>query len=81
MANTSEAHIGGTLTFEVFTMNGQKVWEKSHPLTTTYATERWNLTSTAGVPLPKGIYIFRATISSPAGSEEMNGERLVIVGN
>ena len=81
VANTSEAHIGGTLTFEVFTMNGQKVWEKSHPLTTTYATERWNLTSTAGVPLPKGIYIFRATISSPAGSEEMNGERLVIVGN
>ncbi len=81
VANVSESHIGSDITFEVFTLTGKKVWEKTQTLTAPYATERWNLKSMAGVPLPKGIYLFRATISSPTGTEEMDGERLVIVGN
>ena len=79
VANIHEQHIGGTITFEVYTLTGQKVWENNQPITTTYATHRWNLTSTSGTPLPKGLYIFRAIITSEQGKEEIDGERLVII--
>lgn len=79
VANIAENHIGGTITFEVFTSTGQKVWEQHRTISSTYATERWNLTTSSGTPLPKGLYIFRAKITSEQGVEEMEGERLIII--
>ena len=79
VANIDEQHIGGTITFEVYTTTGQKVWEQQQAVSATYATERWNLTTASGTPLPKGLYIFRARISSEQGEEELDGERLIII--
>lgn len=79
VAHTNESHIGGSITFEVYTTTGQKVWEKVSPLDSSYTTERWNLTTSTGIPVPKGLYIFRAKINSPEGSEELEGERLIII--
>ena len=79
VANISQEHIGGNITFEVYTVTGQKVWEKTQAITHAYATERWNLTTLSGTPLAKGLYIFRATITSPQGSEKMDGERLIVI--
>lgn len=79
VANIPEAHIGGTITLEVYTTTGQKVWTNTSTIDATYSTQRWNLTSSSGLPLPKGIYIFRSIISSPQGEEEIDGERLIII--
>lgn len=79
VANIDEQHIDGSITFEVYTTNGQKVWEKSQMLHTTYATQQWGLTTNSGTPLPKGLYIFRAKVSSPNGTEELEGERIIII--
>lgn len=79
VANISQEHIGGNITFEVYTVTGHKVWEKTQAITHAYATERWNLTTLSGTPLAKGLYIFRATITSPQGSEKMDGERLIVI--
>ena len=79
VANIEAHHAGGTITFEVYTIKGQKVWEQSQTITNTYATQRWNLTTISGTPLPKGLYIFRATIKSEQGEEELDGERLIII--
>lgn len=79
VANVSESHIGGTITFEVYTTTGQKVWTDVQKIQTSHPTLQWNLTSNSNIPLPKGIYIFRAKIESQNGSEEIDGERLIII--
>ena len=79
VANISQGHIGGNITFEVYTVTGQKVWEKTQTITHTYASERWNLSTMSGAPVAKGLYIFRATITSPQGNEKMDGERLIVI--
>ena len=79
VANISEAHIGGTITFEVYTTTGQKIWTNVQKIHTSHPTQHWNLTTNSNTPLPKGIYIFRAKIESQNGSEEIDGERLIII--
>ena len=79
VANVSESHVGGTITFEVYTTTGQKVWSNVQKIQTSHPTLHWNLTSNSNIPLPKGIYIFRAKIESQNGSEEIDGERLIII--
>ena len=79
VANVDTQHVGGTITFEVYTTTGKKVWQQQQTLTTTYATQRWNLATASGMPVSKGLYIFRATITSEQGEEEIDGERLIVL--
>jgi hypothetical protein len=79
VANVDAQHVGGTITFEVYTTTGKKVWQQQQTLTTTYATQRWNLATASGMPVPKGLYIFRATITSEQGEEEIDGESLIVL--
>ncbi len=68
-----------TLSLEVYDMNGHKVWSHAAENSTGYIVFPWNLCSTAGAPLPSGIYLYRAVLSSATGKEKTETKKIIIV--
>lgn len=79
VANLSDQHVGGTATFEVYSLLGQKLWNNSQTITSNTITKAWNLTTSSGIPLEKGVYLYRMIIESSVGVEEYDAERIIIL--
>jgi hypothetical protein len=79
VANLSDQHVGGTATFEVYSLMGQKLWNNSQTITSNTITKAWNLTTSSGIPLEKGVYLYRMIIESSVGVEEYDAERIIIL--
>lgn len=66
---------------EVFDLNGRKVWTGISPALNsgnTNITIGWNLCDSGGNRIPRGIYIYRATVSAPdSGSVSKTGKLAV----
>ena len=76
-------HSAVDVTIEVFNFQGQTIWRNTeHAIcdgnTYTYA---WDVTSTDGRPMPTGVYIYRATMSSGGSSEVTKSGKFVVINN
>lgn len=66
---------------EVFDLNGRRVWiSESRTSTDSSAglTIGWDLTDGAGVRVPRGIYLYRATVISPEGPSATKSYKLAV---
>ncbi|MCI7379658.1 MAG: type IX secretion system sortase PorU [Bacteroidales bacterium] len=64
------------VTMEVYDIAGRRVWHKDQSVQgANYVSVPWQLTDTAGTPLPSGIYIYRAIIDG----KETKAKKLVIL--
>lgn len=70
-----------SLTLEVFDLAGRKVWSRS--LTSPGASKNvfntsWNLCDTSGARVPRGIYLYRATATTPEGTQSSKTKKLAV---
>lgn len=67
---------------EVYDMMGKLVWISAAESVTGasgYHTKNWNLTNAAGVPLPAGVYLYRAKVTGANGEMETDAKKMVII--
>lgn len=67
---------------EVYDMMGKLVWISAAESVTGasgYHTKDWNLTNAAGVPLPAGVYLYRAKVTGANGEMETDAKKMVII--
>ena len=72
-----------SVTIEVYDLMGRRVWSttqsgRSDMYTTTPVT--WDLTDTGGRRVPRGIYVYRATISTDGVKEATKAKKLAVAG-
>lgn len=67
--------------FEVFDVNGVRVWHNSSADRTDSSSAlrlKWDYTTAAGNRVNKGIYICRATVTSPEGKTANKSKKIVV---
>lgn len=71
------------VTIEVFNLQGQMLWQHSQCLasTSTECVIDWDVTATGGQPMPTGVYVYRARLSSDGSSEQTKTEKIIILNN
>ncbi len=71
------------VTIELFNFQGVKLWQYSEcmPSTGTQCVVDWDVTTSDGRPMPTGVYIYRARLSSEEGSEQTKTEKIIILNN
>lgn len=71
------------ITFEVYTINGTRVWRSAPQQVVagqTGASVLWHLTDEAGTPLPSGLYLYRVKISrNNNGMTESKAHKIIVV--
>ncbi|MDE5773874.1 MAG: type IX secretion system sortase PorU, partial [Muribaculaceae bacterium] len=68
-------------TIEVFDLNGHTVWRSDEEVATDMASALkvyWNLCDFTGNRVPRGIYLYRATIKSPEGTSTTASRKLAV---
>jgi len=65
-----------TAMIEIFDIAGRKVWMQSLEGGNTQAT--WDLTDGSGNRVPRGIYLYRATVTRPDGTELHQTKKLAV---
>ncbi|MDE5903392.1 MAG: type IX secretion system sortase PorU [Muribaculaceae bacterium] len=66
---------------EVFDLNGRRVWTSSRTTATDMLASLsipWDLCSADGVRVPRGIYVYRATVTSPDGTSATRSKKLAV---
>ncbi|MDE6717897.1 MAG: type IX secretion system sortase PorU [Muribaculaceae bacterium] len=66
---------------EVFDLGGRRVWSREQNVTTdmqSVVTTTWNLCDAGGVRVPRGIYIYRATVKTPEGTYSSKSRKLAV---
>lgn len=66
---------------EVFDLSGKNVWTGSTPQISssgTSVTLGWDLRDTNGVRVPRGIYIYRAIVTTPEGATIVKSNKLAV---
>lgn len=66
---------------EVFDLNGRRVWSSNRDTSTDVSAGirvPWNLCDFSGVRVPRGIYIYRATVTSPTGPSTTKSYKLAV---
>jgi len=68
-------------TIEVFDLNGRKMWSsQSNGMTDIDSSmnARWDLTDQSGHRVPRGIYLYRATVATPEGMTRTKTKKLAV---
>ncbi len=77
-AESEEAH---TVSTEIYDIAGRKIW--AHQASTNggsgYSSTEWRLTDGSGAPVPAGIYLYRAVVSSPSQRMETKTKKIIVV--
>ena len=71
------------VTIELFDFQGRILWSNTENAVcagTTY-TYTWDVSASGGQPIPTGVYLYRAKISSAGGSEQTKTRKIVILNN
>ncbi len=71
------------VTIELFDFQGRILWSNSETAVcdgTTY-TYTWNAAAAGGQPIPTGVYLYRAKISSAGSSQQTKTRKIVIMNN
>ena len=66
---------------EVFDLNGRKIWSSQIDASTDIEAGirvPWNLCDPAGVRVPRGIYLYRATVTTPQGRSATKSYKLAV---
>lgn len=66
---------------EVFDLSGRRVWNNSKNATTdmqSVTTTEWDLKDQGGVRVPRGIYLYRATVRTPEGTYTSKTRKLAV---
>lgn len=70
-----------TVIVDVFDIGGRKVWSGTSSGVSDFLAPvqiSWNLRNFSGVRVPRGIYLYRATVVSPEGSESTMTKKLAV---
>lgn len=65
----------------IYDLNGRKMWETDETLSSdlqSIISTRWDLTDTGGNRVPRGIYIYRATLESPEGTCSSKSKKIAV---
>lgn len=68
-------------TVEVFDLNGRTVWRSSDNMSTDITAGlriQWDLNDASGCRVARGIYLYRATITSPEGMTKTASKKLAV---
>lgn len=68
-------------TIEVFDLGGRRVWSRHTETETGMDSSirfQWDLKDQSGVRVPRGIYLYRATLTSPEGAETTETRKLAV---
>lgn len=68
-------------TFEVFDLQGRCVWSGESDAGTDFDSSismQWDLKGNDGARVPRGIYLYRATVSTPEGTETTATSKLAV---
>ncbi len=68
-------------TIEVFDLNGRVVWSSTEKLSTDtncVLNTTWNLCDHSGVRVPRGIYLYRATVTTQEGTYSSKSRKLAV---
>lgn len=68
-------------TVEVFDLNGRRVWSSNRTTSTDMLASisvQWDLCTAQGVRVPRGIYLYRATVTSPDGTSATRSRKLAV---
>jgi len=63
---------------EVFDLGGRRVWYSDAPRGDGALSTKWNLTDRGGTRVPRGIYLYRATVRDAAGNERKATKKLAV---
>lgn len=66
---------------EVFNLEGRKVWHHTEDVSTDRDSRirvKWDLCATAGSRVPRGIYLYRATVTAPEGTYSSSTRKLAV---
>ncbi len=66
---------------EVFDLNGRRVWSSEENASTDIQaaiSKTWDLKDASGVRVPRGIYLYRATITTENGTSTTKTQRLAV---
>ena len=66
---------------EVFDLMGRTVWQSERSVTTdmnSSLSASWNLCDGSGVRVPRGIYLYRATVRTPEGTYSSQSRKLAV---
>lgn len=63
---------------EVFDLAGRRVWYSEAPRGDGALSARWNLIDTGGSRVPRGIYLYRATVRDAAGQESKATKKFAV---
>ena len=71
------------VTIELFDFQGRILWSNSENAVSdaTVYTYTWNVTAPGGQPIPAGVYLYRAKISSAGGSSQTKTRKILILDN
>lgn len=68
-------------TIGVYSLDGRKLWEQTQsPVTDSDSrlSMRWNLCDGSGTRVPRGIYVYRATVTTEEGTYSSKSKRLAV---
>lgn len=66
---------------EVFDLNGRRIWVSERAASTDILASisvPWNLCTDSGLRVPRGIYLYRATVTSPDGTSATRSRKLAV---
>ena len=71
------------ITLELFNMQGQLLWRHVERSVAdgTISTVEWNVTGQGGQPLPTGVYLYRAGLSSGGSNEQTKTRKMIVLNN
>lgn len=88
MATTSTAFVVSyptdvtptAITLDIYDLGGRLMWRKSLATTTKgYATTSWDLTAFDTAPVPAGVYIYKASITTESELHETESKKMIVV--
>lgn len=68
-------------TLGIYDLMGRKIWENKQQLNSdldSVISTNWNLCDTSGSRVPRGIYIYRATVESPEGTYSSKSKKIAV---
>lgn len=66
---------------EVFNLDGRRVWHDRQDVSTDRDSRiriKWDLCATSGARVPRGIYLYRATVTAPEGTYTSSTRKLAV---
>ena len=79
---TAEGPVPGTeCRIDVYDLNGRRLWTHTTPVNSSTDSNirvNWDLRDSSGRRVPRGIYLYRATISTPDGVVDAATKKLAV---